>query len=322
MTRPAEGGGLLVLGSLNLDVMLGVRALPTVGETVLGADAVLRPGGKGANQAVAAALTGTTVAMAGRVGDDERAATLRAALAGAGVDTSQVRTTAERSTGLAVVLVNSEGDNAIVVSPGANHAMGPADVDELRGVIETAAVLLLQLELPVPVVTRAVEVAGEVGTRVVVNLAPATTVPPAMLQGLEVLVVNRSEAEHLVGHVAADLDALRRAADELRALGPTAVVVTAGADGAVVADDRGTRHVPVAPVPVVDTTGAGDAFVGVLAAQLSRGRTLDEALAAATSAASQAVQVPGAQLSTLGRLPGPTEAPVPEPARPAAGQAP
>jgi ribokinase len=299
MSRSPGVGGLLVLGSLNLDVMLGVHALPAVGETVLGQDAVLRPGGKGANQAVAAALTGTTVAMAGRVGDDERAATLLAALDDAGVDTSRVLTTADRSTGLAVVLVTVDGDNAIVVSPGANHALRPADVDQLREAIALSAVLLLQLELPVDVVARAVEVAAEVSTRVVLNLAPATVVPPALLRGVSVLVVNRSEAEQLVGHVAESRGALRRAAQELRTRGPAAVVVTAGGEGAVVADDHGTRHVAAAAVQVVDTTGAGDAFVGVLAARLTRGRSLDEALEAATAAAGEAVQVRGAQLTAL-----------------------
>ncbi len=292
-------GGLLVLGSVNLDLVIRLDGLPAGGETVLGADAVQRPGGKGANQAVAAALAGVQVAMAGSVGDDEHGATVRAALTAAGVDTTHLRTAPGRSTGLAVVLVNRAGENAIVVSPGANHDLGPGDVDELREVIGRSSLLLMQLELPVEVVARACALAAEVGTPVVVNLAPATAVPDELLSRLQVLVVNRSEAEQLVGAELPDLAALHRAATELRARGPAAVVVTAGSDGSVLADGHGSSHLPAHRVDVVDTTGAGDAFVGVLAARVTQGRSLSDALVDATRAAAAAVQVDGAQLTAL-----------------------
>jgi ribokinase len=290
--------GLLVLGSLNTDLVLRVAALPAGGETVLGEDAGTSPGGKGGNQAVAAALAGAEVAMAGRVGRDDRASTVLAALQGVGVDSSQVTVT-DRSTGLAVVLVTDDGENAIVVAPGANHALGATEVDDLRDSIAGAGLLLLQLELPVDVVARAALVAAEVGTPVVLNLAPAAEVPAEVLARLAVLVVNRSEAEFLVGEPVPDRAAVRRAAELLRARGPRAVVVTAGADGAVVADAEGTTDLEATPARVVDTTGAGDAFVGVLAARLTQGRTLRQALVDAGTAAAVAVQVHGARLTSL-----------------------
>jgi ribokinase len=299
MSAGARRTGLLVLGSVNLDVMIHLDALPTGGQTVLGGDAVLRPGGKGANQAVAAALAGAHVSIAGRVGDDERASTVRAALAGAGVDTEHLRTTPGRSTGLAVVLVTRDGENAIVVSPGANHGFRTDDVDELRELVAHSAMVLMQLELPVEVVARTCALAVEVETPVVLNLAPASDVPEELLTRLAILVVNRSEAEHLVGHPLADLDALHRAAAQLHSRGPAAVVVTAGGEGAVLADEHGTSHFAAKRVEVVDTSGAGDAFVGVLAARVTQGRTLVDALRDAALAAAAAVQVDGAQLTEL-----------------------
>jgi ribokinase len=239
------------------------------------------------------------VSIVGRVGDDERAATVRAALTTAGVDTEHLRTSPGRSTGLAVVLVTRDGENAIVVSPGANHGIRPADVDELRDLVARSAMVLMQLELPLDVVTRAGALAVEVGTPVVLNLAPATDVPEELLAHLTILVVNRSEAEHLVGRRLHDLAALHQAAAELRSRGPSVVVVTAGGQGAVLADEEGSSHLAARRVDVVDTSGAGDAFVGVLAARVTQGRSLADALQDATGAAAAAVQVDGAQLTSL-----------------------
>ncbi|MDP9395893.1 MAG: ribokinase [Actinomycetota bacterium] len=290
---------VLVLGSANMDVLMAVSALPKGGETVLGGDIVFRPGGKGANQAVAAALADARVAMAGCVGDDDYGTATRAALAEAGVDVTLLRATAHRRTGLAVVLVAPDGENAIAVASGANHALVPRDADLWASAVRRAGVLLMQMELPVDVVVRAVDIAADAGTPVVLNLAPAVHVPQATLARLTVLVVNRAEASYLLGHDLPDLAALCRAADRLRGLGPRAVVVTAGGAGAVLADAGGAVHLPAATVDVVDTSGAGDAFVGVLAAALSGGRTLREAVVAATEAGAVAVQSRGARLTSL-----------------------
>lgn len=292
-------GKVLVIGSANMDVLLRVSALPGAGETVLGQDATWQPGGKGANQAVAAALGGARVGMLGCVGPDDHGRTVRSALTAAGVDTELLRTDDARPTGMAVVLVAPDGENAIAVAPGANHAVTDDEVRAAASTLTSADVLLTQLELPPAVVVEAIAAAAHAGSRPVLNLAPATEIPSATLAQLEVLVVNRSEAEFLLRRPLPDADARRSAAAELRDLGPGAVVLTAGGDGAVVADADGTRDVAALPVEVVDTAGAGDAFVGVLCARLAAGATLDDAVAAATRAGATAVRTPGAQLTAL-----------------------
>ncbi len=295
----APRGRVVVLGSANIDVILGVGAFPAAGETVLGGDAVLHPGGKGANQAVAAALAGASVLFAGCVGDDVHGASVRAALAAAGVNDDLLRTARGRSTGLAFVLVRPDGENAIAVSPGANHALDAGDVEPLRAELNTSDVLLMQMELPPDVVVAGVDIARDTGASVVLNLAPATAVASAVLRGVAVLVVNQSEAEFLLGYDLPDPSALRAGVAELRKLGPAAAVLTAGAGGAFVGDADGVLHVSAVAVDVVDTSGAGDAFAGVLAAHLSRGIPLRTAVHAATEAGAVAVQSHGAQLRSL-----------------------
>ena len=298
-TFGAQRGRVIVLGSANFDVILRVGALPAPGETVLGEDAVLRPGGKGANQAVAAALAGTSVLFAGSVGDDAHGASIRAALIAAGVNDDLLRTAHGRSSGLAIVLVTPDGENAIAVSPGANHALDVGAVQPILEELQASDVLLMQMELPLDVVARGVEIAGDIGATVVLNLAPAAAVGRAVLGGVAVLVVNRSEGEFLLGYQLPDPSALRAGVADLRKLGPAAAVLTAGGGGAYVSDDDGVVHVPAIEVNAVDTAGAGDAFVGVLAAEISRGRSLRTAVDAAVRAGAIAVQLHGAQLTSL-----------------------
>jgi ribokinase len=301
----ARRAGVLVIGSANMDLVLRVAALPAAGETVLAEDVVQRPGGKGANQAVAASLAGARVRMAGCLGDDGHGATVRTALADAGVDVALMGAAPDRPTGTAIVLVAADGENAIAVAPAANHAMTAGDVEALRAPVREAAVVLLQLELRREVVERAAAVAGEEGTPVILNAAPATDLPPALLERVDVLIVNRSEAATLLGE-AEEPTALPAAAEALRRRGPAAVVVTAGGEGAVLCDAQGTVTVPAQPAEaVVDTTGAGDAFAGVLAAQLSQGADLRAALGPAVAAGAAAVAVEGAQLARLPASPGP-----------------
>jgi|SRR5579875_486454 len=291
------GGDVVVVGSANIDLTLRVASLPAAGETVLGDDAGFSAGGKGANQAVAAALSGGRVRLVGCVGADGHGEVVRAALSAAGVDVELVRVVDDRPTGLAVVLVARSGENAIAVSPGANSALAVADVREAVAGLGPADVVLAQLEIPPSVAAEAMAAAASVGCRAVLNLAPARTVSRETLAAVEVLVVNQSEAEFLLGAPVADVAAARDGAPRLRALGPAAVVVTLGSHGAVVGDDAGTRHVPARAVEVVDTSGAGDAFVGALGAALAAGASLDDAVAAAAECAAAAVRSPGAQLS-------------------------
>jgi len=292
---------VFVMGSINQDFVLKVERRPKPGETVTDAVLSTHNGGKGANQAAAAALLGASVAFLGRVGDDGFGGPLVRALEDKGVETALVAEAPGSSTGTAFITVTADGENAITVAPGANRRLAPDDVDAARGAIGGATVLVAQMEVPRETVARAVEVAGEVGTRVILNLAPPFEVPRAVLEGLDVLVVNEHEAAFLLGEGVDGVDGAMAAAPRLVSLGPASVVVTVGADGAVFADGANAGHVPAPEAEVVDTTGAGDAFVGALAVRISRGDPLEEAAAYAARAGAAAVTREGAQ----GALPTP-----------------
>lgn len=282
---------VVVVGSANVDLVVPVEALPRPGQTVLGGDHLQAPGGKGANQAVAAARLGRAVAMVGRVGDDDLGGQLRAVLADAGVDTSHTHVTADVPTGVALITVDAAGENTIAVSPGANARLTPADVAAADGLLGAAAVTLLQLEIDLDTVAAAVARAG--GT-VVCNPAPAAALPAEVLAGIDVLVPNRGELALLAGVPHPDtLDAVVVAARSLP--GDGAVVVTLGGDGALVVDGDTVAHVPAVPVEAVDTTGAGDAFCGGLADGLARGLDVVAAARWASRVAALATTRRGAQ---------------------------
>ncbi|MCW2528838.1 MAG: PfkB [Pseudonocardiales bacterium] len=286
---------VVVLGSANTDLILRVDALPGPGRTVLGAEPVSGPGGKGANQAVAAADAGASVAFIGCVGSDREGAAIAADLLRGGVSTTHLRSIADHRTGLAVVLVDSNGENQIVVSPGANSQLSVDDVEDSRALIGSARVLLLQLEVPFDVVRHALIVASKSDTAAVLNLSPTMRVDADTMAMVDVLIVNRSEAEFILGSTVVDGLVLADIAERLRQLGPAAVVVTAGEAGALCVTAEGLTHVPAQPVRVVDTTGAGDAFAGALAAELSRGAGLAAAVGVANAAGAAAVQRSGAR---------------------------
>lgn len=292
---------VLVMGSINQDFVLKVERRARPGETVTDAVLSTHNGGKGANQAAAAALLGASVAFLGRVGDDGLGRPLVRALQEKGVDTALVEEAEGASTGTAFITVTADGENAITVAPGANRRLTPQDVDDARGAIREARVLVAQMEIPRETVRRAVEVAGEEATRVVLNLAPPFEVPRAVLEGLDTLVVNEHEAAFLLGDPVEGVEGALDAAPELLALGPRSAVVTVGAEGAVFARGETAEHVPAPRAEVVDTTGAGDAFVGALAFRLSREDTLKEAVSYAVRAGAAAVTKEGAQ----GALPTP-----------------
>ena len=292
---------VFVMGSINQDFVLKVERRPKPGETVTDAELSTHSGGKGANQAAAAALLGASVAFLGRVGDDGFGGPLVRALEEKGVETDLIEEAPGFSTGTAFITVTADGENAITVAPGANRSIAPEDVDAARGVIEGASVLVAQMEVPREAVARAVEAAGEVGTRVVLNLAPPFEVPRPVLEGLGVLVVNEHEAAFLLGETVEGVEGALAAAPKLVSLGPASAVVTVGADGAVFAGGPDAGHVPAPEAQVVDTTGAGDAFVGALAVRLARGDSLEEAAAYAARAGAAAVTREGAQ----GALPTP-----------------
>jgi ribokinase len=286
---------VFVVGSINQDFVLNVQRRPEPGETVTDAQLSKGNGGKGANQAAAAALLGAEVTFLGRVGDDGFGEPLVEALAEKGVDTSLIEAASGSSTGTAVITVTPDGENAITVAPGANRHLTLEDVDDAAEAIGGARVLVAQMEVSPEVVTRAVWVAARHGTRPLVNLAPPFEVPREVLEQLDPLVINEHEAAFLLGERVEGVDGALAAASELLALGPKSVVVTVGKDGAVFSDGESTEHLPAPEVDVVDTTGAGDAFVGALAASLARDDSLRDAVAYAVRAGAAAVTKEGAQ---------------------------
>jgi ribokinase len=292
---------VFVAGSINQDFVLSVERRPAPGETVTDARLATHYGGKGANQAAAAALLGASVAFLGRVGDDGFGGPLVRALSDKGVDTSLVRGVPGSSTGAAFITVTPDGENAITVAPGANRRLTAKDVDDASESIEAAQVLVAQMEIPTEVVLRAVEVAAGSGTRALVNLAPPFEVPRALLEKLDPLVINEHEAAFLLGERVEGVDGALDAAPRLLSLGPASVVVTLGEDGAIFSGSEAAKHLPAPRVEVVDTTGAGDAFVGALAARLAEDAPLEDAVAYAVRAGAAAVTEAGAQ----GALPTP-----------------
>ncbi len=289
---------IAVVGSANLDLVVDVARVPLIGETVLGGDLRRVPGGKGANQAVAAARLGRSVAMIGRLGDDEAGAMLRAAMEADGIDTSFLLTTEGVPNGVALIAVQGDGDNSIVVSPGANAHLTTNDIHRAEAALGDAAVTLLQLEIPVEAVAEAARVAR--GT-VVLNPAPAPLegVSPELLSLVDVLVPNQTELATLVGFDG-PIDAAT-AVDLARSVPCRAVVVTLGADGALVIDGDIVEHVAAPVVEPVDTTAAGDSFCGALADSLVRGSDLVEAARWAVRVGAATTLRAGAQTSLPNR---------------------
>jgi len=285
---------VVVVGSANVDLIAKAARLPRAGETVLGHSLRMAPGGKGANQAVACARLGLPTGFVGRVGRDAFGDLLLRTLAAAGISAEQVVRDAEAPSGVAMIAVDAQGHNTILVAQGANARLTAEDV--AAGMAALAAdALLLQLEVPLPAVERAAAIARARGTRVVLNPAPACALPAALLRQVDVLTPNQSELALLAGRPVGDRAEAEQAARSLLERGPQAVVVTLGADGALVVGAGGARHVPGFRVDAVDTTGAGDAFNGALAVALVEGRDLVEAARFANAAGALATTALGAQ---------------------------
>jgi ribokinase len=260
---------IVVVGSLNMDLVVPVPRFPAAGETLLGGDYARHPGGKGANQAVAAARAGGAVAMIGRVGRDDFGSTLLSALAADGVATDGVAALDDAPTGVAFISVDGAAQNTIIVAPGANARLGPEGLEAAR--FAAARVVLLQLEVPLETALAAARLARAAGARVLLNLAPALPLRPDQLADVDVLLVNETEASLLSGIPTDEVArAPEAAAAALTSLVP-AVVLTLGAAGAAWAEGGATGLVPGFVVRAVDTTAAGDAFAGALAVVLANG---------------------------------------------------
>lgn len=294
-------GRVVVLGSANADLVVDVERRPGAGETLLGGDLRQYPGGKGANQAAAAARSGADVTFLGAVGHGGNGDFLLAALADAGVDVSRVARV-ERPTGCALIFITPDGENSIVVSPGANATIDVAAAEAVSDCWAAADVLVLALEIPLATVEHVVARAAELGVRVLLNAAPAQVIGRETLSRCDPLVVNEYEARLVLGEGSQPEEAtFEELAAALLAAGARSVVITLGADGALVADGAGMRRVPAYRVEVKDTTGAGDAFVGATGAELARGVPLADAVSFATAMSAVAVQGAGAQSSYADR---------------------
>lgn len=286
---------VLVVGSLNMDLRIRTPRLPAPGETLTGSGFDTDGGGKGANQAVAAARQGARVAMLGAVGQDAHGAALLAALQADGIDTDAVERIAGTPSGTAAILLMPDGENSIVVIPGANHALTPERVRAQADRLRQARVVVAQLECPLDAVAEALAIAREAGAVTVLNAAPVQPLGEALLGQLDWLVVNEIEAAALAGMPVPGPAEARAVAEQLRRRGPRQVLVTLGAEGLVLAGPEGTLALPAPRVQAVDTTGAGDTVVGALAAALAAGRPLREALTRAQAAAALAVTRLGTQ---------------------------
>ncbi len=287
---------VVVVGSANVDLVVRAPRHPVPGETLLGTGFASHPGGKGANQAVAAARAGARTALIGRMGPDGGAEFLRTALRADGVDISAVGTCRHDPTGTAVITVADSGENTIVVVPGANAMLRPIHVDDAMaaGVFDDARVVMAQLEIPLDVVRHGFEIARNRGAITMLNAAPMTALPTELLAVTDVLVVNETELEQLTGSSSASFDDARWAA--LGAV--SSVVLTLGGDGAAVLR-RGQAALTTGghEVEVVDTTAAGDTFCGYLAAALADGEAVEAAVVRANAAAALACTKEGAQPS-------------------------
>jgi ribokinase len=293
---------IVVVGSLNMDFVVRVHALPERGQTLSGWGFTMLPGGKGANQACAAGRLGGRCEMVGRVGRDVFGEQLRASLAADGVGTTGVMSTDGEATGVALIPVEDGGQNLIVVAGGANLRLCPADV---ATALEKAAggLLLLQLESPLETVEAGITLGRRLGMTIVLDPAPARPLSPALVGGVDILTPNETEALLLLGRrgsavsVAEAGELGRRLLD----LGPRAVILKLGANGAYLAERSGGRHFPARRVDAVDATAAGDTFNGALAVALAEGRDMADAIDFAVAAASISVTRPGAQASIPNR---------------------
>lgn len=284
---------IVVVGSVNIDMVVHCDRLPAPGQTVIGGTFRQLPGGKGANQAVAAARLGAAVSFVGCIGDDALGREARHALEAEGVDTTTLSVVAAMPTGVALISVDAAGQNAISVASGANAALTRDHVDAAGAGIAAADLLVCQLESPLAAIAHAVALARRAGVPVLLNPAPAPAEPLAFLDQIELLVPNEGEAAQLAGSAGEAFDPAQAAA-RLRRAGAKGVVVTLGAQGVLLADAEGVVRCPAEPVAVVDATGAGDAFVGALAVATAEGADLRTAAAFAQRAAAISVTRAGA----------------------------
>ncbi|MCI0620851.1 MAG: ribokinase [Acidobacteria bacterium] len=294
---------ILVVGSMNMDLVMYVPKLPSVGETILGTEFRETPGGKGGNQAAAAAQLGAKTALIAKIGDDERGRTLKECLEGFGVGVRHVTEQPGCASGAALVCVEPSGANFIAVATGANTHLAPQDVDQAEELFATAKVMLVQLEIPISTVVYAIEKARTHNIRVVLDPSPALSLPQDLLKQVDVITPNEVEARILLGHAprSVDLSETRGIAKSLKELGASHVVLKLGRHGAWISDSDLDAHVPAFEVESLDTTAAGDVFNSALAVAMCEGSKVAESVRFANCAAALSTTKPGAQSSIPSR---------------------
>ena len=288
---------ILVVGSANADLMIAMPKLPNPGETVRGHDFLVAPGGKGANQAIAAARLGGDVGFIGSIGDDDFGRSIKKSLLDSGVDTARLCVRPNSVTGLALIFSEACGENMIVIAAGANDFLLPADIDAAADAIAEASIIVCQFESPAATIERLVNAAKLSGVPVLLNPAPARRMADEMVDGIRFLVPNRQELAHLTGLPTRTLADVEAAAKALLVRGAESVIVTLGREGVLRASVAGARVFPAPIVEAVDTTGAGDTFVGGFAAEWCRTSDVDAAISFAQRAAAYSVTGRGAQAS-------------------------
>ena len=288
---------IVVIGSSNTDMVVKTSHLPAGGETVLGGDFFMNAGGKGANQAVAAARYGNRVVFVAKTGDDLFGRQVRKSMAEDGIVTDYVFVDKEHPSGVALITIDKDAENCIVVAGGANMYLSPADIDTAAEEILKADVVLMQLESPIKTVAYAARMAAKAGIPVILNPAPAPaeTLSEALLKDLFLITPNRSEASRISGIEVTDMESAHRAAKAIHEMGPKNVIITLGGDGSLVYDGSMFMRVEALKVEAVDTTAAGDTYNGVLASVIAEGKSLIEAVREANIAGAISVTRMGAQ---------------------------
>ena len=288
---------VVVIGSLNMDLVIQTPRFPAAGETIQGGDLATYPGGKGANQAVAASKQGLNVAMIGMAGKDQFGSRLLETLKEQGVDVQGISQHASAATGTALILVDQDGENVIVLSPGANAKLAPEDIDQHLSLLGKSKYLLMQFEIPLETVMHAAVTAHKMGVTVILNPAPGRDIPRQLLETVDILVPNESELGIISNQPVRNLPEAKSAARSLVDGPLSAVVVTLGGQGAYLVTGQEEMHVKAPEIEVVDTTAAGDSFIGGLLSGLGRDETLPEAVKYANCAGALATTKPGAQPS-------------------------
>ncbi len=288
---------IAIIGSSNTDLVIKTERIPEPGETILGGDFMMTPGGKGANQAVAAARLGGKVAFITMIGDDMFGKEALDHYKKESMDISCVFTDPETPSGTAIICVDAHGENCIVVAPGANNKMTRKDIDMAIDVIESSDIILMQLETPMSVIEYVADIAWEKGKKVILNPAPAAELPEDLIKKLYLITPNSTECKQITGIAINSPADAAAAADALLEMGAGNVVITLGSNGAYIKNHQVEEYIPAVLVKAVDTTAAGDTFNGALCVGLSEGMTLSQAVHFATKAAAISVTRMGAQAS-------------------------